>query len=788
MDAHTLRILEYDRVLERLAAHASSVLGRETALALEPTAHPEIIARRLQETREARWLRDNASGLPLGGVRDIRDAVERAAIGQVLVPQELLDVAQTCGAARRLRTFLLRQQERCPLLAEIASNMPQPPNIEARIAECLAESGEVRDSATPELARIRANRKVAHNRLMDRLNSILASERYRAYLQEAIVTVREGRYCVPVKSEYRTQFGGIVHDASSSGATVFMEPGACIELGNELKELQVKEEQEVARILARLTSLVGNAANDLRAMAGIVANLDVANAKAALAEEMQAEEPMLNRRGVVRLVAARHPLLPGEVVPIDIEIGDHFTVLLVTGPNTGGKTVALKTVGLLTLMAQSGLQTPAAAASELAIFDQVFADIGDEQDIQQSLSTFSAHLRNIVRILDELGPNALVLLDEIGAGTDPAEGAALAKAVLGEMQRRGARVIATTHYGELKEFAYLRPGIENAAVEFDRDTLKPTYRVLLGVPGSSHAFYIASRLGLPDALVEEARTLLSSRDRNAAEVLQEIEASRARAREMERDAAVALRQAASARSDYEARARQVADVQRSIRREAEEEARQLLRRASEKAENIISELKKANRGQRKGATARRKLAELRSETAAALAPPEPEEDLTPPPPGGYAFRRGDRVHVVSLGTNGALLEDPADGVVPVQIGSMRATLPVDVLRPARMPVRDAEPKQRSGAAQIAMRKALHIAPEISLRAMRVDEAAPLLEKYVDDAYAAGIQQVRIIHGRGTGALRRFVWDYLKTHPVVAAFRAGEEGEGGDGATVVTFKE
>ncbi|HSV74498.1 MAG TPA: endonuclease MutS2 [Chthonomonadales bacterium] len=787
MDAHTLRVLEFDRVVERLAAHTSHAMGREAALALVPTAYPEVIARRLQETREARWLRDHGSGMPLGGIRDIRDAIERASIGQVLVPQELLDVAQTCSAARRLRTFLLRQQERCSLLAEIAGNMPQPPNIEVRVGECISGSGEMRDTATPELARIRAGRKVAHGRLLDRLNSIVASERYRAYIQEPIVTLREGRYCIPVKSEYRSQFGGIVHDASSSGATVFMEPGPCIDLGNELKELQVREEQEIGRILARLTAMVGNAADDLRALVGIAANLDLANAKAVLAEAMQAEEPALNRDGKVRLVAARHPLLTGDVVPVDVEIGDRFSVLLVTGPNTGGKTVALKTVGLLTLMAQAGLQTPAAASSEMAIFEQVFADIGDEQDIQQSLSTFSAHLRNIVRIVSSIGPSALVLLDEVGAGTDPAEGAALAKAVLTEMQRRGARVIATTHYGELKEFAYLKQGIENAAVEFDRDTLRPTYRLLLGVPGSSHAFYIAGRLGLPEELVEEARSLLSRRDQSMAEVLQGIEASRARTHEMERDAAVALREAVSARSDYEARARQVADVQRSIRREAEEEARQVVRRASEKAENILAELRKMNRGQRKGATARRRLAELRSETSEALATPEP--DIEPaPPPGGYAFCRGDRVHIISLGTEGSLLEEPAGGVAIVQIGAMRATLPLDVLRPARTPAREPATAQRTGAAEIAMRRAIHIAPEISIRAMRVDEAAPLLEKYIDDAYAAGIQQARIIHGRGTGALRRFVRECLKTHPVVAGFRDGEDGEGGDGATVVTFKE
>ncbi len=828
MDEHTLRVLEFPRVLDRLARHTTNTMGREEALALVPSAHREIVARRLQETREARHLRDHDQGMPLGGIRDIRSIVGRAAVEQQLTPNELLDVACTTASARRLKAYLFRHADACPLLAEAAGNLPIPAGLEGRINEAIGENGEVRDSASPELQRIRADKKTTHGRLLDKLNNILASERYRALVQEPIVTLREGRYCVPVKSEHRTQFGGIIHDASASGATVFIEPGPCIELGNKYKELTVKEEQEVSRILSRLTGLVGRSADDLRTMVGILANLDVANARAALAEEMGAAEPWDG--GGVRLVNARHPLLTGDVVPIDIEVGDRFDVLLLTGPNTGGKTVALKTVGLLALMRQCGMQIPASEQSQLPLFDYVFADIGDEQDIQQSLSTFSAHLRNIVRIVRALsagnpssplpppaqgagepepgrdgvpavrktghrgwrpsqgtGGTALVLLDEIGAGTDPAEGAALAKAILSALQATGARVIATTHYGELKEYAYASPRVENAAVEFDRDSLRPTYRVLVGVPGSSHAFYIARRLGLPSAIVDDAESRLGMRERATAELLQQIEASRAQAYTHERDAAEALKAAETARSEYERRAREVADIQRTIRKQVEDEARAVLRRASDKAEGIIQELRKMQKGGRKAPLARKRLAELRQEVGAELAVPEAEVD-EPIPAGGHTFRKGDAVRVMSLGADGEIIGEPADGTAEVQIGVMRAILPLDVLRPRKKVVEESDRKDRSGAAEISMRKAIHIAPEIMIRAMRVEEASAMLDKYMDDAYAAGLHEARIIHGKGTGVLRKFVQEYLRSHPLVQSQRPGEDSEGGGGVTVAVFKE
>jgi DNA mismatch repair protein MutS2 len=797
MDAHSLHVLEYKKVLSRLLAHTSNGIGREFAEQLEPLPYPETVTRRLQETREARYLRDNESGLPLGGIHDIRQTLERGRIQTRLSGFELLNVMHTVAAARRLRMFILNRREHVPLLAEMASNLPLLQLVETRIEACISESGEVRDSASPELSRLRSQIKVTHGRLNDRLQSILSSEKYRPWIQDGVVTVREGRYCIPVKSEYARAFGGIVHDSSTSGATVFIEPAGTVDLGNDLKQLTIKEEQEVDRILGDLSALVGSYYEEGQRMVSILGHLDVIHAKAVLAEEMDASEPQLNRRGVVKLVNARHPLLPGSVVPIDVELGDRFTTLLITGPNTGGKTVTLKTLGLLTLMTLAGLQIPASPRSEIALFEQVYADIGDEQDIQQSLSTFSAHLKNIVRIMATIGNNALVLLDEVGAGTDPAEGAALAKSLLDNLMLHNARVVATTHYGELKEYAYTRAGVENSSVEFNKETLSPTYRILLGVPGSSNAFYIAARLGMPRDIVDEARAFLSRREIETGELLQQIETSRRKAAEAEKEAARARDEAIRAREEYQTRVKQIADVQNTVRQQAQEEAKQILRRASEKADNLVKELQRMNKGVRKGPNTRQKLNALRSETYNALQPQVDEhEEALPPVDPGHVYKKGDRVRVLSLNMDGQLLEAPRDGSVAVQVGAMRVTLPLEQMRPLqKVEAQEAQRKaerqnmaQPTGLSEIAMRKSMQISPELMLKAMRVDEAQPILDKYLDDAYAAGIHQARIIHGKGTGALRKFVHDEVSRHPGVASYRLAEGSEGGDGATVVVFKK
>lgn len=787
MDAHSLSILEYRQVIEKLMAHTSNGIGREFASELMPLPYPETVVRRLQETREARHLRDEGGGIPLGGIKDVRETLERARIETRLSPTELLDLMHTTGAARRLRQFLLNRREECPMLGEMGTNLPVMQIVEQRINECISEGGDVRDSASPELARVRSTLKITHNRLNDRLQSLLSSDKSK-YVQESVITIREGRYCIPVKAEYAKLFGGIVHDASSSGATVFIEPASTVDLGNEYKQLQLKEEQEVDRILRDLSRLVGSYYDEMQRMVSILGHLDVIHAKAVLAEEMQATEPTLNRRGIVKLRDARHPLLVPPVMPIDIELGERFTTLLITGPNTGGKTVTLKTLGLLTLMTLAGMQIPAHPDSEIALFDQIFADIGDEQDIRQSLSTFSAHLKNLVRITEAMGNNALILMDEVGSGTDPAEGAALAKALLDHFMARGARVVATTHYGELKDYAYARAGVENASVEFDKETLSPTYKVLLGVPGSSQAFYIASRIGLRDSITNDARQFLSHREIETTELLQEIEKSRKAASEALKEAERSRREANSLRDEYQRRAREIAEVQRTVRQQAQEEARLVLNKAQERADNLVKELQRMNKGARQTTGVGKKLGKLRGETYDALKEKDalPAEDLAPVE-AGHVYKSGDRVRVVSWNMDGELLENPKDGVVAVQLGSMRATLPLEQLRPLKAVEVAPQRLQTSGAGEITLRKALQIAPELMLKAMRVDEAMPLLDKYLDDAYTANIGQVRIIHGKGTGALRSAVQEFLRGHPAVGSYRLGIEGEGGDGATVVTLK-
>lgn len=788
MDAHSLHILEYRHVIEKLMAHTSNGIGREFAAELMPLPYPETVVRRLQETREARTLRDEGGGIPLGGIKDIRETLERARIETRLAPVELLDTANTAEAARRLRQFLLNRREQCPMLGEMGTNLPVMQIVEQRITQCIADGGDVRDSASPELARVRSTLKITHNRLNDRLQSLLSSEKSK-YVQESVITVREGRYCIPVKSEYARLFGGIVHDSSSSGATVFIEPASTVDLGNDLKQLQLKEEQEVDRILRDLSRLVASYYDEMQRMVSILGHLDVIHAKAVLAEEMGAAEPTLNRRGIVKLKDARHPLIAPPVVPIDIELGDRFTTLLITGPNTGGKTVTLKTIGLLTLMTLAGMQIPAHPDSEIALFEQIFADIGDEQDIRQSLSTFSAHLKNLVRITEGVGSNALILMDEVGSGTDPAEGAALAKALLDFFMAHGARVVATTHYGELKEYAYARAGVENSSVEFNRETLSPTYHVLLGVPGSSHAFYIAERLGLNKAIVDDARQFLSHREIETSELLQQIEKSRKAAADALREAEKARREATAARDEYQKRAREIAEVQRTVRQQAQEEARLVLNKAQERADNLVKELQRMNKGARQTSGVGKKMSKLRGETYDALREKDslPTEDLAPLEP-GHVFKAGDKVRVVTLNMDGELLANPHDGVVAVQLGVMRATLPVEQLRPLKAGEAKPEPpKKTSGAGEITLRKALQIAPELMLKAMRVDEALSVLDKYLDDATAANMPQVRIIHGKGTGALRKAVQEHLSSHPAVASFRLGTEGEGGDGATVATLK-
>jgi DNA mismatch repair protein MutS2 len=790
-DAHTLRVLEYERVTQMLAERAACSLGAERARELQPSPLVAFVRERQQETAEARLLIAGHGPFPLGGIHDIRPLLVLSEVGQLLTPHEFLDLSSTLLGSAKMRAFLLRHAEKAPLLADRAKAIEEFPQLLRDIEACIGRSADVLDSASPALAAARARMRVVAARINERLSQFLSSATYRPMLQDPVIVLRDDRRCIPVRAEFRSHIRGIVHDQSSSGATLFVEPMAVVELNNEYRQLEVKERQEVERVLAKLTAGVARLGTKIFSTVEVVAGLDLASAKAKLADDMGAVEPAFNQNGIIRLREARHPLLdPQSVVPISVSFGDRFQVLLITGPNTGGKTVTLKTVGLLTLMAQSGLQIPASTGAELAHFDQVFADIGDEQSIAQSLSTFSAHVTNIVRILKSVGTHALVLLDEIGAGTDPAEGAALAKSILSYLLQHNARVIATTHYGELKEYAYLRDGIENAAVEFDPETLRPTYRLLQGVPGSSNAFHIARRLGMPNPVVDAAVSSIGSADVEAGVVMQSLERAKRIADEERRKAERLARELEDLKQKYEARLRDLETLRREAKERAAEEARTLIRRNTEKMENIIGELRRIGKEGRKTQTARKRMKETSEELLGGIGyenEPLPIDEADVP----QTLRKGNRVRVLSLGgMAGEVLSDSSDGEAVVQVGAMRVTVPLTQLRaerkaPAEVLVGAGAPvRGGSSSAALALAKASDISYEINLIAQRVDAALPRLDKYLDDAYAVGLESVRVVHGKGSGQLRKAVWEFLKGDPRIVGYQMAHPDDGGAGVTIV----
>ena len=805
IDTHALRVLEFDAIRKQLTAQTACSLGRERAEAMTPSDWLPQAKARLDETTECRTLINAKGNLPLGGVTDIRPHLRAAEIGATLEPHGLLDIGGAAAASRSLKLFLQKLAVEYPIMADRASGLGQFPSLESEIGASIGINGQVLDSASPELARIRSQRKVVSSRMMDRLNGILSS--MRTMLQDPVIVQRGDRYCVPVKADHRGAFGGIVHDTSASGATLFMEPQVVVEMGNEIKELAIKEEQEVQRILRRLTESVSRVSAALLVTMETLGEIDFIAARARLAEAHRAVEPTLNKDGLTRLLSARHPLIdPQKVVPIDIELGASGShVLLITGPNTGGKTVSLKTTGLLTLMAQCGLHVPAARA-EMNVFDQVFADIGDEQSLQQSLSTFSGHVSNIVRILRDLRRNALVLLDEVGAGTDPGEGAALARALLDHLRLHEARVIATSHYGELKTYAFATEGVQNASVEFDEQTLSPTYRLLQGIPGSSNAFAIAGRLGMPESVLSSARTALTGSD-DTADLLRELEEGRRKAVAEARGAEQARVEAQMLKRRYAEELSNLEALRREARQKAQEEARTLIRRAQDKLDNTLAELRRVNAEGRQTERARQKIKDIGSDLQAAIQDrlaadqPAPVEAVPDRP-----LRRGDKVRITTLDMAGELLEDSrGDAPVPVQVGAMRVSVPPSTLlllgkeaaprpagpRPSAAPPRDRIKDDSSGkdgdAPSFSMGKTLAITPQLTLLGQRADEAVQNVEKYLDDAYAAGLNRARLVHGKGTGALRRAVQEYLSSHPLVDDFATADPEEGGAGATVVTLR-
>ena len=781
MDSRSIALLEFPQVRERLAAATSFPPSRRLAEALEPSADPIVVTRALDETDQVRTLLSERAGVGIGAAHDIGPAIERAARGGRLDPAQFLELADTLDAASRLQTSLA--DDRRPLLHALAREIHPLPAVRSTLARSFDPTGEMLDTASPRLGGLRAAVRVAYDRLRRRLDALVGSELGSA-LQDPIITLRNGRYVVPVKSEARSRVKGIVHDASGSGQTLFVEPLVAVELGNNWREAQVAAQEEIERILDELSTLVAANAEALREMLGALARFDFWAAKAQLAAELDGIRAETTERSEIILLGARHPGLTGRVVPIDIRIGDGYTALVVTGPNTGGKTVTLRTLGLLSLMHQAGLHVPAETGSRLPILRDVFADIGDEQSIAQSLSTFSGHLRSITRIVESAGEGTLVLLDELGAGTDPTEGSALAQALLDHFIRAGALVAATTHYAELKAYAHTAAGARNASVEFDLESLTPTYRLSIGLPGGSQAFAIAERLGLDPAIVADARSRLSENERAFEETLARIRATEGetsealdRARAAELRAAEALRQA-----DEE-------------RRRARQERDELVQSARNEAERLVADL-------RDDVKETRRSLERETVTApgldAAVARAEgrldllPEGEPAPPPPARvvHEWRLGERARSMSGGWEGRIAALERGGRrATLEAGGMRVTVDVDDLElsaPGSIAVDPVARPGDSGTSALSLDRARSVASSLDLRGARVDEALEALGRYLDDASLAGLDKVLIIHGLGTGALRDAVRAEAGSHPLVKAVRAGERGEGGDGASIVTL--
>ncbi|MEX1170928.1 MAG: endonuclease MutS2 [Chloroflexota bacterium] len=781
MDLRSAVLLEYPAVRARLAETTSFPPSRHLAETLEPSADPVIVGRGLDETDQMRSLLEERPGVGIGGAHDIGPAIERAARGGRLEPAQFLEIADTLDATSRLATTLA--DERRPLLRDLGPELHALPALRSTLARSFDPVGELLDTASPRLGGLRAAVRVAYDRLRRRLDALVGAELGSA-LQEPIVTLRNGRYVVPVKAEARGRVKGIVHDASGSGQTLFIEPLVVVELGNAWREAQVAEGEEVARILDELSAFVAANAADLRETLGALARFDLWAAKAALSSEMNASRAETVERFEVELLSARHPGLTGRVVPIDIRLGDGYTALVVTGPNTGGKTVTLRTLGLLSLMHQAGLHVPAAPGSRLPIWRDVFADIGDEQSIAQSLSTFSGHLRSIIRIVESAGPGTLVLLDELGAGTDPTEGSALAQALLDHFIRAGALVAATTHYAELKAYAHTTTGVRNAAVEFDLETLSPTYRLTIGLPGGSQAFAIAERLGLDEAIVDDARSRLTESQRSFEATLAAI-----RTTEGETSDALDRARAAELRSVEQLR---IAEEERRRARRERDEAVQAARAAAERiVEDLRAEVDQARLALERETLTATALDQAISEAEASLERlPATEPVPVPEPIETRSWRLGERARSRSGGWEGRIAALERGGRrATLEAGGMRVTVDVDDLVLAvggEVPPAEAtaEAAPNTNASALRLDRARHVASSLDLRGARVEEALEALSRYLDDAGLAGLNKVLIIHGMGTGALRDAVRAEASGHPLVRSLRPGERGEGGDGATIV----
>lgn len=774
---HALRVLEFGRILERLAHHCETPIAAARALELRPSFDDAEVRRMLAATREAHDLIARHGPPSLGSVRDPREALNRASKMGSLGGEELFGIADAMAAMRAFAQFLKPKQTEYPLFYAQAALLPEIPRLESALFDSLEPSGEVKDGASSELRSIRQRKKTATSRILERIQSYTSGPA-RDLLSDPIYTVRDGRYVVPVKSENRGKVRGIVHDTSATGATVFVEPEDVLQLGNAVRELEAREREEISRILATLSGKVGAVAEELATGIEAVAGLDFALAKARLAFEQKAATPDVYDGHFIDVRQGRHPLLEAEkVVPLDLSVGKESQGVLITGPNTGGKTVALKAVGLMVAMAQSGMFVPAIHCT-IGVFTQIWADIGDEQSLEQSLSTFSGHVKNIAAALTKLKPGALVLFDELGAGTDPAEGAALAKAILATMQERGAVVVASTHYGELKAFAYSQPGFINAAMEFDSKTLRPTYRLLLGAPGASQALRIAERYGIPAEVVERAKEGLSEQHLDVTRMMEELERAQLRARQAQSEAD--RRTAELAKLESKA-LQKIADAEAS-RKRAHEQARYAidegLRELRLQAADLMRELKRSP-GAR--AAAKDELAALQS-LGEELAKPFRGSEPTAPLGSPHAISKGMAVKVQGYSQPGVVLEFVKDGQALVQLGIVKMAVPIESLQPIVGKAVAAAPRRN-----LRFEKAQTASSEVQLIGMRAEEAERSLLGFLDEAALAGIDKVRIVHGKGEGILRKMTMEALRRHPAIANYHEADPAEGGAGVTIAVLR-
>ncbi len=790
MEAKTLTKLEYDKIIALLAEHCGFAVSREQAQALQPVSDAYEASQLLAETTEAREILRLNPLFSLGGLWDIRSSLRQLEIGAILQPEELVHIAGLCRAARISKAFFSELKGSYPIIQSLGKSLTILRTIESAVEKAIGPELNINDNASEKLANIRRKARDKSERIKERLDSIIKNPNTVKYLQEPIVTIRENRYVVPVKQEYRGQIAGIAHDMSSSGATIFIEPLGVLELNNELAVLHREEEDEINAILRALSLVAVGFINELQANLVILARLDFIFAKGKLSNEMDAMAPKLNADGSFRLVKARHPLIPAaRVVPVDVHLDKDIAAMVITGPNTGGKTVTLKLVGLMTCMALAGLHIPADSGSEIGCYTSVFADIGDEQSIEQSLSTFSSHMKNIVAILAAADEQSLVLLDELGAGTDPTEGAALAMAILDHLKSRGARIIATTHYSELKAFAYNTPGFINASMEFDVATLSPTYRLIMGTPGKSNAFEISRRLGLPDEIIAAAEAGLSTEDIAVTAMLANLEDARRELAEQQEKIEKAEIYART-KEDYLRRQEQKLEAkQADIIRKANLEAQRIIDETRAKSKALFEEEQRKiaakESAQRTWQEAQRKLKNWREQLEGEI--PEPVFAGTAP----RRVKSGDYVHLPKLNQYGYVLSEPdADGNVFVQVGVIKLKAKLDELREAQpeQPRKNSHRRGAGNSGAIAMSKASSVEPILDLHGLDTLEAEPILDKYLDDAFIAGLRTVEINHGRGTGALRKFVREYLKDHRLVKSYHTAANNEGGLGVTVVELNQ